>query len=442
MRGTGVDLQPWLGTVGHEADAREPGVDELNLALVAVGGLVLVLGLVSGLIRHSLLSEPLLALVVGVLLGPATLDLLDIARWGRQEVILEQAARLTLAIGLMGVALRLPKGAFRRQWRPLAVLLGLVMPLMWLSSGLLVYLVLGLPVWVALLIGAVITPTDPVVSTTIVVGTVAEQNLPDRLRHTLAAESGANDGLAYPFVLLPILWLTHPPAEALQHWLTQTLLWEVGAAVVLGALLGASAGRLLAWAEAKQSIEQTSLLASTLALSLLVLGAAKLAGTDGILAVFVAGVAFDLVVSGSDRAQEERVQEAVNRFFTLPIFVVLGLALPWEAWGELGWRGLVLAGSVVLLRRLPAVLALRPLLGHLGRLPEALFVGWFGPIGIAALYYASLAQRRVGAEEAWVVGSLIICASLLAHGLTATPFTRAYGTRVRNGVTAPGTEHP
>jgi len=400
--------------------------------LTAVGGLVLVFGLLSGSIRRSFLSEPLLALVMGVLLGPAALGLLDPAGWGSQEAILEQAARLTLAISLMGVALRLPKREPFRGWRSLVVLLALVMPLMWLVSGLLVYLMLGTPFLVALLVGAVVTPTDPVVSSTIVTGDLAEKNLPDRLRHTLSGESGANDGLAYPFVLLSILLLTRPPGEALSHWLTHTLLWEVGAAVVFAVLVGYGAGRFLERAYGQGTMERTSFLAYTLALSLAVLGAAKLLGTDGILAVFVAGLAFDAAVSESDRAEEERVQEAVNRFFILPIFVLLGLTIPWEGWMDLGWSGLFLALAVLLLRRLPAVLALKPLLGRVGGTRDALFLGWFGPIGVAALFYATFSVNRAGVEQAWVIGSLIICASILVHGLSATPLTRLYGRRARN----------
>ena len=407
-------------------------MSELNVALTAVGGLVLVVGLLSGSIRRSLLSEPLVALLAGVLLGPAALGLLDPAGWGSRETVVEQAARLTLAISLMGVALRLPKGEPFRGWRSLAVLLGLVMPLMWLASGLLVYLILGVPFLVALLVGAVVTPTDPVVSSTIVVGEAAEDNLPARLRHTLSGESGINDGLAYPFVLLPILLLSRPPGEALTHWLTRTLLWEVGAAVVFGAIVGYGAGRLLEWAQGAGTVERTSFLAYTIALSLAVLGSAKLLGTDGILAVFAAGLAFDAAVSEGDRAEEERVQEAVNRFFILPIFVLLGMTIPWNEWLELGWAGVLLALAVLLLRRLPAVLALRPLLGRVGGTRDALFLGWFGPIGVAALFYANLAVRESGAEEAWVVGSLVICASILVHGLSATPLTRLYGRLAQN----------
>lgn len=402
---------------------------DLNLTLAILGGLVLLVGLPSAPIRRSLLSAPLIALMVGVLVGPSGLGLLDPAAWGKQESILEQAARLTVAISLMAIAFRVPTGYPFKSWRSLAIMLGPVMTLMWLASGLLVYFILGLPFWLAMLIGAVITPTDPVVSSTIVTGSMAEEKLPARLRNLLSGESGANDGLAYPFVFLAILMLERPPGEALTHWLTLTLLWEVGGAVVLGAALGYGAGRLLQFAEEKETIERPSYLAYTIALSLLVLGATKLAGTDGILAVFAAGIALNLAVDTETQNEEERMQESVNRFFILPVFALLGMALPWEQWLELGWKGLVLVGAVLLLRRLPALLAFGPLLGSTRGWSDILFLGWFGPIGVAALFYATLSVRETGLEDVWVIGSLVICASVLVHGVTAAPLTKLYGDR-------------
>ncbi len=151
---------------------------------------------------------------------------------------------------------------------------------------------------------------------------------------------------------------------------------------------------------------------------------------DGILATFVAGLVFHAVaISETNEAKErqEHVQEAITRFFDLPIFVLLGMALPWEGWLELGWDGLLLAVAVLLLRRTSVVLGLRPLLGQVRGRVEALFLGWFGPIGAAALYYVTFAMRETGIEEVWAVGSLIICASVLAHGLISTPLTKLYG---------------
>lgn len=404
-------------------------MQELNVALLAIGTLVLLLGLVSDYLKRVWWgSAPLTALLCGVLLSPVALDVLHPSAWGLKEAdLLEQAARFTLAIGLMGVALRLPKGYVFRHWQPLTVLLALVMPLMWISSGLLVYWLLTLPFWEAMLVGAVITPTDPIVASSIVTGVVAEENLPGRIRHPLSAESGANDGLAYPFVFLSILMIQKPPVEALSHWFGRTLLWEVLGAVLAGALIGYAAGRLLEWAESLHTIESRSFIGYTIALSVVVLGAAKLIGTDGILAVFVAGLIFSEVVQGKERAEEENVQEAINRFFVLPVFVLVGLTLPWQEWWQLGWKVPVLILLVLLLRRLPAILLLNRWLTPIKNIPEALFLGWFGPIGVAALFYAGLSLRETGVREAWVVASFMICASLLVHGLSATPLTKRYG---------------
>ena len=215
----------------------------LNLALLTIGAVVLVIGLFSAPIKRSFLSVPLLALLAGVLLSPAVFGVLDPQQWGDQTLILEQAARLTVAVSLMAIALRLPKGYPFSRWRSLLVMLGPVMVLMFVVSGLLAYAILGVSFWAAMLIGAIVTPTDPVVASSIVQGEVAKSNLPARIRHLLSSESGANDGLAYPFVFLAILMIQEPPGQAVFQWLTQIILWEVLGAVIIGALIGYVAGK-------------------------------------------------------------------------------------------------------------------------------------------------------------------------------------------------------
>ncbi|GAA3753735.1 NhaP-type Na+/H+ or K+/H+ antiporter [Spinactinospora alkalitolerans] len=402
-------------------------ISTFNLALLAVGATVLLVGLFSDLVKRAMLSGPLIALVLGVLLGPQVTGLLDPARWGEESLLLEQAARLTVAMSLMGIAMRLSGPYFRRNTRSLAVVLVPLMVAMWLVTGLLAFWILGVPIWVAMLVGAVLTPTDPVVASSIVQGSVAQRCIPARVRNFLSAESGANDGLAYPLVFLAVLMLERPAAEALPHWLLHTLLWEVGAAVILGAALGYVAGLLLRWGRAHHTDTGTSLLVYSLALTLTVLGATKLAGTDGLLAVFVAGLLFSRTISAEDEKREENIQEAINNFFLLPVFVLLGLALPWREWAELGWRGPALAVAVLLLRRLPAYMALSPLMHPVRDLRETVFLGWFGPIGVAALFYANLSLHETPTNLAWTAGSLVICASVLAHGVTAKPMTQWLG---------------
>jgi sodium/hydrogen antiporter len=414
--------------VGDDAGG-DSVLNVLYVSLAAVGGLLLLLGMLGGLLKERTpVSEPLIALIAGVLIGPGALGLLDLADLGNQTLILEEAALVTLGVALVGVALRLPIGYSSSNWRLLFVLLGIVMPLMWIVGGLLAYLILGVPFWVAVLIGAIVTPTDPVVASSIVAGGVAERNLPARLRHAISAESGFNDGLALPFIVLPVLVLTEPPGEVLGHWLTHTILLEIVGGAALASLMGYLAGKTLRWAERKETMERTSLLTISLALSLSVLGVTELLHLNGVLAAFVAGIVFNFAGSSDAKESQEEIQEAISRFFDLPIFVLLGMALPWQGWLDLGWRGPLLVVAVLVLRRLPTVLALRPLLGPLrGRARDVLFLGWFGPIGAAALYYATFSLRETGIEEAWVVGSLIICASVVIHGVSATPLTKLYG---------------
>ncbi|QOR40178.1 sodium:proton antiporter [Billgrantia diversa] len=402
-------------------------MEHLNLALAVVGGLVLVVGLLSSPLDRSWLSVPLLAFLLGVALGPEAMDLLDPRAWGDSKKLMEETARITLGISLMGIALRLPPDYPFSHWRSLVILLAIGMPAMCLISALLTYGVLGLPLLIALLVGAAVCPTDPVVASSIVTGGVAKENLPGSFRHLLSSESGANDGLAYPLVLLPILLLTTPTGDAWLDWFGRVWLWEVGGGVLVGIVLGWATGRALRWSEERGYLDQPSFLSITVALTIFVLGVGALLGTNSILGVFAAGLAFDQKVGGKDRSEEDNVQEAVNILLTLPAFILFGLIAPWDEWWALGWAGLALVLLVLLLRRLPAILLLSPWLPSLRDRSIVWVMGWFGPIGISALYYATLASSRTGHERVWVAVSLIVAISLLVHGLTAAPFAKMYG---------------
>lgn len=404
-------------------------MEHLNIWLALLGGLTLVLALAAGPMasRGFLPSQPIVAVAVGIAVGPHGLDLLQLSPFVDALPLLEQLARLTIAFAVTSIALRLEPGYFVARARSLAVLVGPGMVAMWLFSSLVAYVVLPIDPLVALLVGAVVTPTDPVLANSIVVGETARENIPRRLRYLLSGEAGINDGIAYPFVLLPALLLTVPLETAVADWIGRVVLREVLGAVVLGFGVGAVVGL----AERRESrfdfLEETSVFTLTVAMTVFVLGAAKLAGTDDILAVFVAGVAYNWQADPQDEAGEQRVEEVFNRLFTIPVFVVLGMALPWSGWTDLGWRAPAVVAGVLLLRRLPMVLALRRSIPPLDRLEASLFVGWFGPIGVAAVFYAILAAELTGREVVWLVGSLVTLGSILAHGMTAVPATLRYG---------------
>jgi len=414
-------------------------MSQLNIALAIMGGVAVCTALLSALIKRSPVSEPALAVLVGLAVGPYGLSWLDLARWGDSFSILEQAARLTLAIGLMGVALRLQRAALKAMLKPVMLLLTFVMLGMWLVSSLLAGWLLGLSLWAALLLGAVVTPTDPVVASSIVTGKFAKQHLPLRLRDTLSAESGANDGLAYAFVMLPILMLSHSPDQAWSRWLIESVLIGIGGAALMGAIVGFAAAKLLAFAEHKKLVASSSLLGYTVAFSLLTLGLAKLLQTDGVLAVFAAGLAFNLFSEKHEEQEEENIQEAVAKLFTLPMFVIFGIALPLHEWVALGWPLVALALLVLLLRRPPVVMVMSSAWRHSLNSHDSLYLGWFGPLGIAAIYYAALAHSHLHDPLYWHAASALIFASIMIHGVSAAPLSRLYA---RHPGTAPrGSAH-
>jgi sodium/hydrogen antiporter len=401
--------------------------DPVSVSLLVIGGFVLVVGLFASLIKNRLfITSPLLAFLVGILIGPRFLALADPTDWGDPRAVFHIATELTLAIALMEVALRVPPRFLQRYWRGLAVLLLVLMPAMWLVSGAVVHWTLGVSWTLALLVGAILVPTDPIVATSILSGRGAEERLPDRLRFLLTAEAGANDGFAYPFFALPLLALTSA-GPLLGPWLVDVVFYKVGGAVVIGITIGLAAGYALHFAEDRRYIDRASFLAFTLALTLFVLGLSRLLGTEPLVAVFLSGIAFDFLIDSKERHAEERVQEMVNQFFTLPVFILLGAAIPWEDWIALGPTVLLTVFGVLCLRRLPVVLLLRGFLQGVEDRKDAWFVGWFGPIGIAALYLANEAFRQTGNEFPWVVGTLVIAASTVVHGISATPLIRSYG---------------
>ncbi len=409
-------------------------MQQLDIVFTVMGLTVVGIALISSFVHRNPLSEIMLATAVGVAVGPFGLAWLDLASWGKDSTILEQSSRLALAIGLMGVALRIKPASVTALLRPVMVMITLGMLGMWLVSSALAGWILGLPLWTALLLGAVITPTDPVVASSIVSGNFANRHLPLRLRDGLSLESGANDGLAYLLVMLPVLMLGQTSDQAWSSWWMESLLMGVVLAAIAGWLIGLAAAKLLKLAEHYELVETTSLLGYTLAFSIFTLGAVTLLGADAIVSVFVAGLTFNVCSDRREEHEEEKIQEGVAKLFTLPMFVIFGIALPFGDWAALGWPLLALATAILILRRVPVLLLLFPLLRPYWNRPDASFLGWFGPIGIAAIYYASLAEKQTGDPLYWHVTSALILASVISHGVSAAPLTRLYG---RNLSTSP-----
>ncbi|MCW8091124.1 cation:proton antiporter domain-containing protein [Alteromonas sp. ASW11-130] len=399
-------------------------MEQLNIVLTVVGGTVLLFGMFSRVINRSLVTIPMLAFFTGIILGPLGIDVLDPESWGDTNKILMESARITLGISLMAIALRIPKNYLFTQRRSLTIILGIGMPCMFLISSALAHWMFGVPFILAMLIGATISPTDPVVASSIVTGGLAKAHLPEQVRNGLSAESALNDGLAYPFAIFPLLFLDSTLKQPLFTGVIKVVGWEVGGGVLLGILLGWGTGKALLMAEKKKSLDHSAFLATTLALTLAILGLAELCNTNSVLAVFIGGVAFSKLVKGSERAKENKIQETVNLFFTLPIFILFGLMLPVEKWVELGGVCIAFIITIFLLRRIPVILTIYRLTSLWKGWKTALLCGHFGPMGISALFYSMLVVERGGYEIIWTVGSLVVAASIIIHGISVTPIVR------------------
>jgi NhaP-type Na+/H+ or K+/H+ antiporter len=413
-----VSARPLLDSAGGLPESRPGQVRamDIDVVLASLGALGLVVAALSLRIRRLPLSEPLLALVVGVVLGPEVVGALTLPPVTEDHHLLHEASRLLLAVSVMAVALRYPFREVRRRLGPVVVLLLVAMPVMAVVTAALGWALVGLPVAAALLLGAALAPTDPVLASSVVTGEPAEEDLPERDRQVLSLESGANDGLALPLVVAAIA--VAGPLGGLAA--VGESLWQVLGGTAVGVAVGWLGGKALRAGERHRDIDQAPRLLFTALLALAVLGAAGLLHVDGILAVFAGGLAFNVVGTGSDRVADVSIDEAINRFAVLPVFIVLGAALPWREWASLGWTGPAMAVAVLLLRRVPVLLLLgRPL--RLGR-ADAAYLGWFGPVGVSAVFYLTLEAQRLGVDKnVLAVGVLVVAASTVAHGLTSAP---------------------
>ncbi|MBQ1016840.1 cation:proton antiporter [Micromonospora sp. D93] len=391
----------------------------LLLSYALVGGLAVLLAFWSSAIRRTPVTEPLLALCLGVLSGPL-LGIVDVADPLTSDLTRELSRGL-LAVSLMAVALRFPISGYREVLRPVSVLLTAGMVGMAVVSAGLSWLLLAVPLGIAVLLGSCLTPTDPVLASSIVSGGPAERQLPARIRQVISGESGGNDGLAFPLVVLALAGVGAKPwgdqvAEAVGGVLGATL-----AGVVLGWL----AGHAVRAANRRETVDSGSLVIFAVLLGVASLGVARVLGTDGILAAFTAGLAYNRVVGGQPRVAQQKLDDSLSRYLVLPLFFLLGVELPWHEWVDVGWRLVVFAVAVLLLRRLPVVLGLRRPLGLSWR--DLVFLGWFGPIGVSALFYLTFSDEE-GARDPllWAAGSLVVVLSTVVHGVTAMPARRWY----------------
>lgn len=299
---------------------------DFNIVCAVLGGFITIFGLVSYLLKEKYyLSEALISTVAGVVFGPHAANFIRPLSYANgNEVDLETITlyftRLVLGVQLVLAGVQLPSKYLWKEKKSLAIMLGPGMCIMWMMTSLLVWaLVPNINFVVAIAVGACVTPTDPILSNSIVKGKFADKNIPPKLQKIIIAESGANDGLGYPFLFLGLYLLkyagmgglgqTGGVGRAFGLWFYDTWAYVIVLSVVYGIVVGWIAKELLHWAEERHFVDRESFLVFAIALAvsesgrlvlgstltssqLFIVGTVGLIGSDDVLACFIAGNVF------------------------------------------------------------------------------------------------------------------------------------------------------
>ena len=450
------------------------------------GGLLLLMALSSAYLRNLPISTSAIYLALGLAIGPLGFDWLRIdlreeVRW--LERLTEVAVIVALFVG--GLKLRLPLSD--PAWIAARRLGGPIMLASIAGVALCAKLLLGLDTATALLLGAVLAPTDPVLAGTVKVNSAGDH---DRMRYGLSGEAGLNDGLAFPFVVFGLLWAEHGgTGEWIPGWALHRLLWAVPAGLLLGFLLGRGVGRLAIWLRSRQ--QDTGAPSDFLALALIALSyvGAETVGAWGFLATFAAGVGLrhaELHVSRKTPPRDQprpparpRNESSTSDVPNPPAEELVGASVEAEelkepavaagvlvaetiTFGDTAERLLevllvVLVGVLLAShwdpRAVPLALLLflviRPLATRLVLVAtpttssQRWLMGWFGIRGIGSLYYLSYAMRHgVSGEAAADLAGLtisVVALSILVHGMTAPPLLSRYERQLPE---SKGSSHP
>ena len=349
----------------------------------------------------------MISLLAGVVFSPYVLNFVDPLSYAEGslanlDAITLNFSRLVLGIQLVLAGVQLPSRYLKAEWKSLLVLLGPVMTCMWLISSMLIWMMVSeLSFLQALAVGACVTPTDPVLSSSIVKGKFADNYVPKGLQRLIIAESGANDGLGYPFLFLALYMIKYTNGgslgqiagaeEALRLWLGGMWGYTILLSVAYGAAVGWTARELLKRTEQSNFVDRESFVVFPIALALYIVGSCGLFGSDDVLACFVAGNVFTWDDWFRLKTLDDSLQPTVDMLLNMAIFMWLGAVCPWPKFLHseiIPIHRLILLGILILiLRRLPAILVLRNYIPQIEENRQAIFVGFFGPIGVSAIFY-------------------------------------------------------
>jgi NhaP-type Na+/H+ or K+/H+ antiporter len=406
----------------------EHGLDTEVIAIVA--GCAVLWGLVSARLERVDVTAPIAFVALGLVVANEPLELIEIE--ARSETV-RSVAELALALVLFADASRVNLRRLRADAAIPVRLLGIGLPLtIGLGAALAAAVYGGIDLWVAAVIGAAIAPTDAALGASI----IEDRRIPGRIRRILNVESGLNDGIATPFVNF---FIAGALAESALRGDTGpgAALVDLGTGVAAGIAIGLLGGVALRVAWRRGWGVQAFGSVAVLGLAFLSYAGAIELGGNGFVAAFVAGLAFGSAVR-EDSTTVGLTSDA-GGVVSLLVWFLFGAAMIVPALEHATWQDALYAvAALTVVRMLPVAVAL----GGAGLSPSTvLFVGWFGPRGLASVVFGLIAFDELGGGDGRHVLTAVtvtVLLSVLAHGITARPWGRRYGNRT----SSLGTERP
>ena len=428
-------------------------VNKPHLAYLILGGFTSLFMLCSLFVKEKLyIGEATVATLCGVIFGPHAANIFNPLTWGNTDQITLECSRVVLVVQCFAVGVELPKAYMERHWRSVVFLLVPVMTFGWLITSLFIWWMVTPLSWLeSLMCAACVTATDPVLASSVVGKGKFAKRVPKHLRDLLSAESGCNDGMAFPFIYLSFYLIHYRPNahEVALHWFCNTILYECLFGAFYGVMIGYGARHAIKWADRRGLIDRESFLVFYFVLALFAAGTGATLGTDDLLVGFAAGVGFSNDGWFTQKTEESHVSNVIDLLLNLAYFVYLGSIIPWEQYnnpviGLTPWKLVIIAIFVIFFRRIPIMMALKPLIPDVKTWREALFAGHFGPIGVGAIFAAILARAELESDTTeplavvptdpesenyavvqiiWPLTTFLVITSILVHGSSIAVFT-------------------
>ncbi|PDQ18300.1 cation transporter [Mesorhizobium sanjuanii] len=398
------------------------------LLLAVFGAIVLLTAWLPMLLKRLPLSLPMVCIGIGVLLVWSSFSPLVGVNPLENRILTERLTEFVVIVALMGAGLKLDRVVSWRGWESSWRLLSIAMPLTIAGIAFLGWSILGLGIGAALLLGAVLAPTDPVLASDIQVGP-PQSGKEDEVRFALTSEAGLNDGAAFPFVYLAIaIVLSNASGEPFfTHWLVVDVLWKIAAGVGIGWLGGKVMGYVTFRLPKRSGLSETRDGFVALGITCLAYGSTEFLHGYGFLAVFVAALALRSVERQHEYHESlHDFAEQIERLLMMVLLVCFGAAIAeGSIFGALSWQVIVTTALILFV--------VRPLAGWIGLIGfqassrEKAVIAFFGIRGLGSFYYLAFALGQAefeGATVLWVTVCFAVLSSIVVHGVIVTPVMR------------------